>query len=96
MSRDGRFRFSLLREVGLSVAAAPVTGRSLLGKAAATFQARAKAKRATSRAAAFLTDHTGTLTALGFADAACWHWGTGAGLIGTAVAILVAEFKVRG
>jgi hypothetical protein len=36
------------------------------------------------------------MAALGFADAACWHWGTTAGLIGTAVAILVAEFKMRG
>lgn len=71
-------------------------GRSLLGKAAAVFAARAAARRRPSRAAAFIADHTGTLTALGFADAACWHWGTGAGLIGTAAAILVAEFKVRG
>jgi hypothetical protein len=46
--------------------------------------------------AGFLADHTGTLSALGFADAAFWHWGTTAGLIGTAACVLVAEFKVRG
>lgn len=80
------------------MAAVPVPIRgSLVGKVAATFQARARARSGRpSRAAAFVADHTGTLAALGFADTACWHWGTGAGLIGTAVCILVAEFKVRG
>lgn len=73
------------------------SGRSLLGKVAVSLQARAAVKRQRpSKAAAFLADHTGTMAALGFADAACWHWGTTAGLIGTAVAILVAEFKMRG
>jgi len=72
------------------------SGRSLLGKLAGAAAQRAAAKQRPSRAAAFLADHTGTLTALGFADTACWHWGTTAGLIGTAVAILVAEFKIRG
>lgn len=72
------------------------SGRSLLGKIAVSAQARARAKGGASKVAAFLADHTGTLSALGFADTACWHWGTAAGLIGTAVAILVAEFKVRG
>ena len=71
-------------------------GRSLLGKLAGVAAARAAVKRHPSRVAAFLADHTGTMTALGFADAACWHWGTAPGLIGTAVAILVAEFKIRG
>jgi hypothetical protein len=46
--------------------------------------------------AALIADHAGTFAALGFADAACWHWGSAAGLIGTAACILVAEFKVRG
>lgn len=71
------------------------SGRSLIGKLAGTFAARAARSRKPSKVAAFIADHTGTLAALGFADAACWHWGTGAGLIGTAVVILVAEFKVR-
>ena len=78
-------------------AVAMPAGRSLLGKVAATLQARSRARSGRpSRIAAVVADHAGTLAALGFADAACWHWGTGAGLIGTAVAILVAEFKVRG
>lgn len=72
------------------------SGRSLIGKVAAATAQRAARKQRPSRIAAFLTDHTGTLTALGFADTACWHWGSTAGLIGTAVAILVAEFKIRG
>jgi hypothetical protein len=72
-------------------------GRSLLGKIAVSLRARSRARAGRpSRAAAFLADHTGTMTALGFADAAAWHWGTTAGLIGTAVCVLVAEFKVRG
>lgn len=72
-------------------------GRSLIGKVALALQARSRARSGRpSRAAALLAEHAGTLTALGFADAACWHWGTGAGLIGTAVCVLVAEFKVRG
>lgn len=72
-------------------------GRSLLGKVAATFQARSRARSGRpSRVAALLADHAGTLAALGFADAACWHWGAAAGLIGTAVCVLVAEFKIRG
>jgi len=73
------------------------SGRSLLGQLAAKLTARSRARTGRpSKTAAFLADHTGTLTALGFADTACWHWGTTAGLIGTAVAILVAEFKIRG
>ena len=75
----------------------PLTGKSLIGKVALLLQARAQARNGKpSRVGAFLADHTGTITALGFADTACWHWGTGAGLIGTAVCILVAELKVRG
>ena len=71
-------------------------GRSLIGHAVASLQARAKARGVPSKAAAAVRDHAGTMAALGFADTACWHWGTTAGLIGTAVAILVAEFKIRG
>ncbi len=79
------------------VAVPAPSGRSLLGKLASALQARSQARtRKPSKAAAFLADHTGTLTALGFADTACWHWGTTPGLIGTAVVILVAEFKIRG
>lgn len=79
----------------MAVVTAP-SGRSLIGKLTSVLASRAARSRKPSRAAAFLADHTGTLAALGFADTACWHWGTGAGLIGSAVCILVAEFKVRG
>lgn len=79
-----------------AVTAPQPSGRSLIGKVARNFAEKAQAKRRPSRIAAFLADHTGTLGALGFADTACWHWGTAAGLIGTAACILVAEFKVRG
>lgn len=78
-------------------AVAPAARGSLLGKVAGVLHARAQARKgAPSRLGGFVTDHTGTLTALGFADTACWHWCTTAGLIGTAVCVLVAEFKVRG
>jgi hypothetical protein len=74
-----------------------LTGRSLFGKVALALAARSRARNGRpAKAAAFVAEHTGTLAALGFADAACWHWGTTAGLIGTAVCVLVAEFKVRG
>lgn len=72
------------------------SGRSLLGKVALALAAKAAARRKPSRVAGLVAEHTGTLAALGFADAACWHWGTAAGLIGTAACVLVAEFKVRG
>lgn len=73
------------------------SGGSLIGKFAGVLRARAKARGGKpSRLAAAIADHSGTVTALGFADAACWHWGITAGLIGTAVCVLVAEFKVRG
>lgn len=81
----------------MSATAVPVpAGRSLIGKVAGVFAARAAARKKPSKVAGFLADHTGTITALGFADTACWHWGDTVGLIGTAVCILVAEFKVRG
>ena len=73
------------------------SGRSLLGKVAATLAARSKARNGRpSKVAAFIADHTGTLTALGFADTAAWHAGETWGLVATAVCVLVAEFKVRG
>jgi hypothetical protein len=72
-------------------------GRSLIGKLAGVLAARAKARNGRpSKTAAVIRDHTGTITALGFADTAAWHAGETWGLIATAVAILVAEFKVRG
>lgn len=81
----------------MAAVTAPRGGGSLLGKVASALAARSASRRGRpSRVAAFITDHIGTAAALGFADAACWHWGTGAGLAGTAAAILVAEFKVRG
>jgi len=78
-------------------AGSPLTGRSLVGKLAMRLQARARSRQGQpSRVGGWLADHTGTITALGFADTACWHWGSTAGLIGTAACVLVAEFKVRG
>ena len=74
-----------------------LTGKSLVGKVALALQARAAARGGKpSKAATFLQDHTGTLTALGFADTAAWHTGTTWGLVATAVCIVFAEFKVRG
>jgi hypothetical protein len=73
------------------------SGRSLIGKVASVLSARSRARSGRpSRAAAFLRDHTGTITALGFADTAAWHAGEVWGLVATAACILVAEFKVRG
>ena len=82
----------------MSAAAVPVpSGRSLLGKVAGVFAARAAARSGRpSRVAAFIADHTGTVAALGFADAAAWHSGMTWGLLATAACVLVAEFKVRG
>lgn len=82
----------------MSVTTAPrLAGGSLLGKVAGVFAARARARNGRpSKAAAFIADHTGTVTALGFADAAAWHAGTTWGLVASAVCVLVAEFKVRG
>jgi hypothetical protein len=78
-------------------ASAVPSGRSLIGKVALVLSARSKARSGRpSKAAAFLADHTGTITALGFADTAAWHAGTTWGLVATAVCVLVAEFKVRG
>jgi len=75
----------------------PLTGKSLVGKIAIALQARAAARGGKpSRAASFLADHTGTLTALGFADTAAWHTGSTWGMVATAVCIVFAEFKVRG
>lgn len=71
------------------------SGRSLIGKVAAAIDSRAGAARTPRRAMAFARDHVGTLAALGFADAAGWHAGTIWGLLASAGAILVAEFKVR-
>jgi uncharacterized protein with von Willebrand factor type A (vWA) domain len=74
-----------------------LTGKSLVGKVALALQARAAARNGRSgKAATFLQDHTGTLTALGFADTAAWHTGLTWGLVATAVCIVFAEFKVRG
>lgn len=73
------------------------TGRSLVGKVALALTARSRARNGRpSKAAAFLADHTGTIAALGFADAAAWHAGETWGLIATAACIILAEFKVRG
>jgi len=81
----------------VAVTAPRVTGGSLLGKLSTVLQARSQARtRKPSRAAALIADHAGTFAALGFADAAAWHSGSLWGYLGTAAAILVAEFKVRG
>lgn len=69
---------------------------SLLGKTVAALHARAAVRKGKpSRLGAFISDHTGTLAALGFADAAAWHTSTTYGLVATAACILIAEFKVR-
>jgi len=73
-----------------------LTGKSLLGKVALLLKARARGRGKPSRAAAFITDHTGTLAALGFAVTAMWHEGPFWGWLGTGVAVLVAELKIRG
>ena len=75
-----------------------LTGKSLLGKLALALQARAAAKgeQKPSRLAAFIADHTGTLSALGLIDAGLWHSSPVAGWIGTGVTVLVAELKIRG
>ena len=73
------------------------TGRSLIGKVALTLAARSKARAGRpSKLAAFLVEHTGTIAALGFGDAAAWHTGGTWGLIATAACVFVAEFKIRG
>jgi hypothetical protein len=82
---------------GAVAAVSAPTGHSLIGKVAATLSARSRARSGRpSKAAAFLQDHTGTITALGFADTAAWHAGVTWGLVATAACVLVAEFKVRG
>ena len=72
------------------------TGRSLLGKLAVSLEARARAKRGTSRLAVFVVDHVGTAAALAAGDTGMFHIGPAQGWIGLAVAIVIAEFKVRG
>lgn len=82
----------------MAAAPAPVpSGHSLLGKVAVALHARAAARRkGPSKVAAFLADHTGTITALGFMVTAAWHEGSFWGWLATGVAVLVAEFKIRG
>lgn len=71
-------------------------GRSLIRHAAFRLQQRASLKGRASKAARVVGDHAGTMAALGFATTAMWHLGMFWGLLGTAVAIVVAEDKVRG
>ena len=81
----------------MAAAAVPLTGRSLLGKAAVALHALARVrKRGPSRLAVFVTDHIGTVSALGLVDAGLWHWSEIAGFIGAGVCVLVAELKIRG
>jgi hypothetical protein len=82
----------------MAAAAVPLTGRSLLGKAAVALHAlaRMKKKEGPSRLAVFITDHIGTVAALGLVDAGLWHWSDIAGFIGAGVCVLVAELKIRG
>ena len=72
------------------------SGRSLLGHFRTRLKLRAAAKGHASRAAKVIGDHAGTMAALGFADTAMWHLGTFWGLLGTAVAVIIAEDKIRG
>lgn len=81
----------------MAAASVPLTGRSLLGKAAVALHALARVKkRGPSRLAVFITDHIGTVAALGLVDAGLWHWSQIAGFIGAGVCVLVAELKIRG
>jgi hypothetical protein len=81
----------------MAAASVPLTGRSLLGKAAVALHALARVrKRGPSRLAVFVTDHIGTVTALGLVDAGLWHWSDIAGFIGAGACVLVAELKIRG
>lgn len=81
----------------MAAASVPLTGRSLLGKTAVALQALARVrKRGPSRLAAFVTDHIGTVAALGLVDTGLWHWSQIAGFIGAGVCVLVAELKIRG
>ena len=79
----------------VAVVAAP-GGRSLLSHLRTRLQLRAAAKGHASRAAKVVGDHAGAMAAIGFADTAMWHLGTFWGLLGTAVAIIIAEDKIRG
>lgn len=81
----------------MAAATAPGTaGRSLLGHLKDRLQFRAALKGRASRAAAVIGDHAGTMTALGFADAAAWQWGPFWGLLATGIAVVIAEDKIRG
>lgn len=80
----------------MAAVSAPLTGRSLLGKVALSLQARARARKGASRVAAAITDHGGTLAALGLIDTGLFHASGVAGWIGAGVCLLVAELKVRG
>lgn len=81
----------------MAAASVPLTGRSLLGKVAVALYARARIKRqGPSLLAAFVTDHIGTVAALGLVDAGLWHWSQIAGFIGAGVCVLVADLKIRG
>jgi hypothetical protein len=78
----------------LAAVTAPSRG-SLLGKVAASFQARAKVRGKVSKAAYVISDHVGTFAALAAADVGMWHLGPVWGWVSTGVAILIAESKVR-
>lgn len=81
----------------MAAASVPLTGRSLLGKGAVALQALARMKRrGPSRLAEFVTDHIGTVAALGLIDTGLWHWSQIAGFIGAGVCVLVADLKIRG
>lgn len=80
----------------MAAVSAPGGRGSLLGKVVSVLHERSRARAGKpSRAAVFITDHVGTVAALGFADAAAWHTGETYGLLATAACILIAEFKVR-
>lgn len=80
----------------MAAASTPLTGRSLLGRLGVALQGRARLKGGTSKAAAFVADHSGTMTALGLIDTGLWHVNPVAGWIGAGVSVLVAELKIRG
>jgi hypothetical protein len=80
---------------------APSPGRSLIGRLIDARQPKAPgAVRRPSRLAAFVADHLATLVLLAVGDEGLWHvpWHLGpvTGPLGAALAIGLAEFKIRG
>lgn len=72
------------------------SGRSLLGKFAASASSRARARGQRSRLASFIGEHVMTVAAMAAADTGMWHLGPLAGWLSVAVSLLVIDFKLQG